>query len=46
MNKNLVGSLLAFWNSPGRVGDATDDQEDSPGDEVLAIGHGQRGRKG
>ncbi|KAF3564261.1 hypothetical protein DY000_02014831 [Brassica cretica] len=40
MNKNLVENFLAFRNSQGRSRDAKDDQEDSPGDEVL--GHRSR----
>ncbi|KAF2574899.1 hypothetical protein F2Q70_00004560 [Brassica cretica] len=36
--------LLAFRNSHGRSRDAKDDQEDSPGDEVLATDQGARGR--
>ncbi|KAF2530699.1 hypothetical protein F2Q70_00029286 [Brassica cretica] len=34
----------AFRNSQGRSRDAKDDQEDSPGDEVLATDQGVRGR--
>ncbi|KAF2570893.1 hypothetical protein F2Q70_00004450 [Brassica cretica] len=37
MNKHLVENFLAFRNSQGRSRDAKDDQEDSPGDEVLAV---------
>ncbi|KAF3527579.1 hypothetical protein DY000_02039174 [Brassica cretica] len=44
MNKHLVETFLAFRNSQGRSRDAKDDQEDSPGDEVLAIDQGTRGR--
>ncbi|KAF2551427.1 hypothetical protein F2Q68_00034647 [Brassica cretica] len=44
MNKHLVENFLAFRNSQGRSRDANDDQEDSPGDEVLAADQGVRGR--
>ncbi|KAF2576248.1 hypothetical protein F2Q70_00002947 [Brassica cretica] len=44
MNKHLVENFLAFRNSHGRSRDAKDDQEDSPGDEVLATDRGARGR--
>ncbi|KAF2586162.1 hypothetical protein F2Q70_00035293 [Brassica cretica] len=44
MNKHLVENFLAFRNSQGRSRDAKDDQEDSPGDEVLATNQGARGR--
>ncbi|KAF3510031.1 hypothetical protein F2Q69_00006771 [Brassica cretica] len=41
---HLVENFLAFRNSQGRSRDAKDDQEDSPGDEVLATDQGVRGR--
>ena len=44
MNKHLVENFLAFRNSQGRSRDAKDDQEDSPGDEILATDRGARGR--
>ncbi|KAF2567214.1 hypothetical protein F2Q70_00026986 [Brassica cretica] len=44
MNKHLVENFLAFRNSQGRSRDAKDDQEDSPGDEVLAKDQGAKGR--
>ncbi|KAF3603652.1 hypothetical protein F2Q69_00036400 [Brassica cretica] len=44
MNKHLVENFLAFWNSQGRSRYAKGDQEDSPGDEVLATDQGVRGR--
>ncbi|KAF3562004.1 hypothetical protein DY000_02016107 [Brassica cretica] len=44
MNKHLVETFLAFRNSQGRSRDAEDDQEDTLGDEVLAIDQGMRGR--
>ena len=44
MNKHLVENFLALRNSQGRSRDAKDDQEDSPGDEVLATDQGARGR--
>ncbi|KAF3602194.1 hypothetical protein F2Q69_00037262 [Brassica cretica] len=44
MNKHLVDNFLAFRNSQGRSRDAKDDQEDSPGDEVLATDQDERGR--
>ncbi|KAF3528054.1 hypothetical protein DY000_02041743 [Brassica cretica] len=44
MNKHLVENFLAFRNSQGRSRDAKDDQEDSPGDEVLATDQDERGR--
>ncbi|KAF3563866.1 hypothetical protein DY000_02016471 [Brassica cretica] len=44
MNKHLVENFLAFRNSQGLSRDAKDDQEDSPGDEVLATNQGVRGR--
>uniref|UniRef100_A0A0D3CRK9 Uncharacterized protein n=1 Tax=Brassica oleracea var. oleracea TaxID=109376 RepID=A0A0D3CRK9_BRAOL len=44
MNKNLVKNFLAFRNSQGRSRDAKYEQEDSPGDEVLAPDQGARGR--
>ncbi|KAF3602718.1 hypothetical protein F2Q69_00035786 [Brassica cretica] len=44
MNRHLVENLLAFTNSQGRSRDAKDDQQDSPGDEVLATDQGARGR--
>ncbi|KAF2543907.1 hypothetical protein F2Q68_00030408 [Brassica cretica] len=42
--KHLVDNFLAFRNRQGRSRDAKDDQEDSPGDEVLATDQGARGR--
>ncbi|KAF3589507.1 hypothetical protein F2Q69_00027922 [Brassica cretica] len=44
MNKHLVENFLAFRNSQGRSRDAKDDQEDSPGAEVLVTDQGARGR--
>ena len=44
MIKHLVEKFLAFRNSQGRSRDTRDDQEDSPGDEVLATDQGARGR--
>ncbi|KAF3607024.1 hypothetical protein DY000_02047442 [Brassica cretica] len=44
MNKHLVETFVAFRNSHGRSRYAEDDQEDTPGDEVLAIDQGRRGR--
>ncbi|KAF2547949.1 hypothetical protein F2Q70_00021021 [Brassica cretica] len=44
MSKHLVENFLAFRNSQGRSRDAKDDQEDSPGDEVMATDQGARGR--
>ena len=44
MNKHLVRNFLAFRTSQGRPRDAKDDQEDSPGDEVLATDQAVRGR--
>ena len=44
LNKHLVKHFLAFRNSQRRSSDAKDDQEDSPGDEVLATDQGVRGR--
>ncbi|KAF2609683.1 hypothetical protein F2Q70_00011762 [Brassica cretica] len=44
MNKHLVENFLEFGNSQGRSRDVMDDQEDSPGDEVLATDQGARGR--
>ncbi|KAF2557101.1 hypothetical protein F2Q68_00015109 [Brassica cretica] len=43
-NRHLVEHFLAYRNSQGRSRDAKDDQEDSPGDEVLATDQGARGR--
>ncbi|KAL0695822.1 hypothetical protein Bca4012_063002 [Brassica carinata] len=44
MNKHLVETFLAFRNSQWQSRDAKNDQEDSPGDEVLAIDQGRKGR--
>ncbi|KAL0795907.1 hypothetical protein Bca101_067284 [Brassica carinata] len=44
MNKHLVETFLAFRNSQGQSRDAKNAQEDSPGDEVLAIDQGRKGR--
>ncbi|KAF3570795.1 hypothetical protein F2Q69_00059606 [Brassica cretica] len=44
MNKHLVENFLASRNRQGRSRDAKDDQEDLPGDEVLATDQGARGR--
>ncbi|KAF2617269.1 hypothetical protein F2Q68_00039949 [Brassica cretica] len=44
MNKHLVENFLASRNSQGRSRDAKDDQEDLPGDEVLATDQGARGK--
>ncbi|KAF3563868.1 hypothetical protein DY000_02016476 [Brassica cretica] len=44
MNKHLVENFLAFRNSQRLSRDAKDDQEDSPGDEVLVTDQGARGR--
>ncbi|KAF3599231.1 hypothetical protein F2Q69_00034313 [Brassica cretica] len=46
MNKHLVENFLAFRNSHRLSRDAKDDQEDSPGDEVLVTDQGARGRMG
>ncbi|KAF3540872.1 hypothetical protein F2Q69_00022341 [Brassica cretica] len=44
MNEHLVENFLAFRNSQRRSRDAKDDQEDVPGDEILATDRGARGR--
>ncbi|KAF2563946.1 hypothetical protein F2Q70_00017552 [Brassica cretica] len=42
--RDSLGSTETERNTLGRSRDAKDDQEDSPGDEVLATGQGARGR--
>ena len=44
MNEHLVENFLSFRNSQRRSRDAKDDQEDVPGDEILATDRGARGR--